>query len=107
MSRLAGPTQANPFLPYCPAKTPGPTGINDSGDPNVISELGDTPGSLGINDHAAVIANGDAMDDLHIPVHHVQARTPHLRRGHWPHLLNSRSRTARKPANASNWRLEF
>ncbi len=36
-----------------PARTTGPLGINDQGDPNVWSFSGDTPCSLGINDHAS------------------------------------------------------
>ena len=34
----------------CPARTPGTLGINDHGDPNAWSFLGDTPGSLGLWD---------------------------------------------------------
>ncbi len=34
------------------ARTPGPLGINDAGDPLLTSRLGDTPGPLGIGDHA-------------------------------------------------------
>ena len=36
--------------PY-PARTPGPLGLNDQGDPNVYSRLGSTPGSTGLNDY--------------------------------------------------------
>lgn len=37
---------------WWPARTPGPLGLNDQGDPNVTTRLGDTPGPLGANDHA-------------------------------------------------------
>ena len=33
-----------------PARTPGSLGLNDQGDPNLTSLLGDTPGPLGFND---------------------------------------------------------
>ena len=36
-----------------PARTPGPLGMNDQGDPSVWSFLGDTPGPLGKSDHAS------------------------------------------------------
>jgi hypothetical protein len=35
-----------------PAKTPGLLGVNDRGDPNITSLMGDTPGSLGVCDWA-------------------------------------------------------
>lgn len=35
-----------------PARTPGPFGLNDQGDPNVCSLSGDTPGSVGVKDAA-------------------------------------------------------
>lgn len=41
-----------PTLRIFPARSAGPSGINDHADPNVVSFLGDTPGPLGINDHA-------------------------------------------------------
>lgn len=35
-----------------PARTPGPLGVNDAADPNIPALRGDSPGSLGFNDHA-------------------------------------------------------
>ena len=42
-----------PMDSWCriPARTPGPMGYLDQGDPNVTSWLGDTPGTLGLLDH--------------------------------------------------------
>lgn len=37
---------------FIPARTPGPTGWNDAGDPNVTTLLGDTGGPLGYGDYA-------------------------------------------------------
>lgn len=53
-SRKPGPT--NPPMGMCklPARTGGPLGLFDQADPNVTSLLGDTPGSLGVFDWAAV-----------------------------------------------------
>jgi len=34
-----------------PARTPGPLGVNDQGDPSVYSRLGATPGPTGMNDY--------------------------------------------------------
>jgi hypothetical protein len=39
--------------------TPGPTGQNDAADPNLKVPVGDTPGSVGVNDHAAAQAGTD------------------------------------------------
>src|ERR1700753_2378132 len=39
------------FPQRIPARTPGPLGCNDHGDPTVTTLLGDTPGPLGWNDH--------------------------------------------------------
>ena len=49
-SRKPGPL--NPPMHWCliPARTPGPLGLFDQGDPNVTTLLGDTPGPLGMND---------------------------------------------------------
>lgn len=37
-----------------PLRTPGPLGCNDAADPNVSSEIGDTPGVLGGSDYAGL-----------------------------------------------------
>jgi hypothetical protein len=37
---------------YRPLGTPGPTGVNDHGDPGHVRRQGPTPGPLGDNDHA-------------------------------------------------------
>ena len=50
-SKLPG-IQLNPPGPFAPARTPGPLGFNDQGDPNKLTRLGDTPGALGFNDWA-------------------------------------------------------
>jgi len=49
-SKKPGPVNP-PAAPYrVPARTPGPTGVNDHGDPNTTSHLGDTPGPVGVKD---------------------------------------------------------
>ena len=49
-SKKPGPVNP-PTAPYrVPARTPGPTGVNDHGDPNLTSHLGDTPGPVGVKD---------------------------------------------------------
>src|SRR5579862_2468579 len=58
MSRLPGSDNYDPFAILLPARTPGPLGRNDAGDPDVKAQLGDTPGTLGINDGAGKIAFG-------------------------------------------------
>lgn len=51
-SRIPGPL--NPPQPgSIPARTPGPLGHLDQGDPNVNAVMGDTPGPLGWGDGAA------------------------------------------------------
>jgi len=52
---MAGSRRQTPLSPsvdtgHIPARTPGPLGVNDQGDPNVTTLLGDTPLSLGIRD---------------------------------------------------------
>jgi hypothetical protein len=49
-SRKPGPLQSPIGMCVIPARTPGPLGMFDQGDPNVTSALGDTPGPLGYND---------------------------------------------------------
>lgn len=45
-----------------PARTPGPTGVNDQGDPDQWARLGYTPGPLGLNDLAdPCLASGNAL----------------------------------------------
>jgi hypothetical protein len=55
--KMADSTKQGPLSPpqglvSIPARTPGPLGVNDQGDPNVTTLHGDTPGPLGKNDHA-------------------------------------------------------
>ena len=50
-SKLPG-IQLNPPGAFTPARTPGHLGLNDQGDPNKLTRLGDTPGALGFNDWA-------------------------------------------------------
>src|SRR5262249_45639642 len=47
-----------------PARTPGSLGKNDQGDPTMWSQLGDTQGPLGMNDHATPIIAQAVKDDL-------------------------------------------
>jgi hypothetical protein len=52
-SCLPGPLQSfrSPWSPFrAPARSPGTLGLNDQGDPNCFSLLGDTPGALGLCD---------------------------------------------------------
>ena len=49
-SYIPGPR--NGFGTWTPARTPGMLGLNDQGDPNRTTLLGDTPGPLGFNDWA-------------------------------------------------------
>lgn len=44
-----------------PARTPGPTGLNDQADPNVFSELGKTPGPTGYHDYAELISQAPPL----------------------------------------------
>jgi putative chitinase len=49
-SRRAGPWDH--FARLTSARTPGPLGFHDQGDPNIATLLGDTPGPLGFADYA-------------------------------------------------------
>ncbi|MET0383794.1 MAG: hypothetical protein ABW032_10280 [Burkholderiaceae bacterium] len=50
-SKMPGPSSASAGgSALTAAQTPGPLGLNDHGDPNVTTLLGDTPGPLGRND---------------------------------------------------------
>ena len=44
------------FRRTVPARTPGSLGIKDAADPNVDSDIGDTPGPIGFNDAAQALA---------------------------------------------------
>jgi len=48
-----------------PARTCGPLGMNDQGDPGRSSLFGDTPGTLGVNDQAAPTLNSCVKQALH------------------------------------------
>lgn len=61
-SYLPGPICHDPFSPAIPARTSGILGRNDAGDPARLAKPGDTPGSIGHNDHAAMLA-----DQSHLP----------------------------------------
>jgi hypothetical protein len=55
-SRSTGPLGAHTSrrgYMLIPARTPGPLGRFDAGDPDIRSKLGDTPRSLGVQHHAA------------------------------------------------------
>lgn len=58
MSRKPGPASHDPFSRSTPPRTRGPLGRNDAGDPDAKAKLGDTPGSLGVNDGASKRATG-------------------------------------------------
>ncbi len=49
-TRTCGPLEFVPSPGICPARSPGPLGVNDHGDPSVRALLGDTPGSAGCGD---------------------------------------------------------
>ena len=54
---MAGSCRPGPVTPpinscRVPPRTPGPLGINDQGDPNITSLIGDTPSPLGLLDWA-------------------------------------------------------
>ncbi len=51
-SHASRPLGSTPHRGIAPPRTPGPLGINDRADPNILSFLGDTPGPLGVNDYA-------------------------------------------------------
>jgi hypothetical protein len=46
------PPAAGAHAHHRPLDTPGPTGVNDHGDPGHVRRRGPTPGPLGDNDHA-------------------------------------------------------
>jgi hypothetical protein len=50
-NKKPAPTSPNAGQLICPARTPGPLGVNDQGDPSVLTRLGATPGPTGINDY--------------------------------------------------------
>ncbi|HEX8091325.1 MAG TPA: hypothetical protein VF762_20890, partial [Blastocatellia bacterium] len=80
-SREPGPIGRVPYGPVCPARTPGSMGINDQGDPNVTSLLGNTPGPLGVNDHGQPImlqpaAQGSLLQPARLGVPIKAAITP-------------------------------
>jgi hypothetical protein len=50
--RQPGPTTPPADSCSVPPRTPGPLGINDQGDPNVTTLLGDTPGPVGMSNGA-------------------------------------------------------
>src|SRR5215210_3358418 len=57
-SRRRGPFDPPLGLVQVPARTCGPLGYNDHGDPTLTTLLGDTPGSLGWFDHADPALSG-------------------------------------------------
>ena len=63
-SRIPGPICHDPFSKYPPARTPGPLGSNDAADPNMPAGVGDTPGSLGVNDHGELIAQVGRLNGI-------------------------------------------
>lgn len=57
--RTPGPERSDPYSPFCPAESPGPTGIRDQGDPGYCALIGDTPGPVGRYDEAAIACMAD------------------------------------------------
>jgi hypothetical protein len=53
VSRIPGPQGKAPRTYVWSLTTPGPQGVNDPGDPNVLALPGDTPGPVGTNDRGA------------------------------------------------------
>ncbi|WP_395735940.1 hypothetical protein [Prosthecobacter sp.] len=51
-SYQCGPLNPQKSYSLMPASSCGPVGVNDQGDPNIRSRVGDTPGPLGVNDYA-------------------------------------------------------
>jgi hypothetical protein len=49
-SKKPGPNENRSYGPVFPARSPGPLGMNDQADPNVVSFGRDTPGPLAIDD---------------------------------------------------------
>ena len=43
-----GPPGLLPMNRVYPARTPGPLGVNDHGDPSILALMGDTPGTLAL-----------------------------------------------------------
>ena len=66
MAGSSKPGPLNPPMGYCriPARTPGPLGMRDQGDPSVTTLLGDTPGPLGFKDWAS--PNLSSLFDLDV-----------------------------------------
>lgn len=56
-SRIPGP-MCRSYQGVAPSRTPGTLGWLDQADPNVVSLHGDTPGPLGLNDHALACMAG-------------------------------------------------
>ena len=55
-SRTPGVVGLDDFDCIVPSVSPGPTGRHDAGDPDRVSETGDTPGVVGVADGAASVA---------------------------------------------------
>ena len=49
-TRACGPLGLVPMNVVYPARTPGPLGVNDHGDPSILALMGDTPGPTGCGD---------------------------------------------------------
>src|SRR5262245_48498995 len=58
VSRTPGPTLSDSLSRRLPPRTPGPLGVRDAAEPFSGASLGDTHGSLGINDHASALSGG-------------------------------------------------
>jgi hypothetical protein len=52
---------------FIPARSPGPLGRLDAGDPDAAAGIGDTPGPLGIGDYADPAARTMLIPPLNFP----------------------------------------
>jgi putative chitinase len=80
------PTAAVPSKPLAPARTPGPNGHQDQGDPNLTTWLGWTPTLSGVRDWA-----DQSLHELETWLHHVLGGAGPLQPGHPPVATGSRT----------------
>jgi len=60
----------------CPARTPGPLGLNDQGDPALYSLPGTTPGTTGISDYGEQICTASPAPLRSPPLHKLSEPPP-------------------------------
>ncbi len=69
MSHYPGPMQHDPFASVPSSRTPGALGITATGGFGAAPPPGDTPGTLGVNDAAACIANAGSKRGRYLALH--------------------------------------